>query len=107
MQSYQLLHIFHLFVVGHVQPSEDAAHYPYAHCVVSVESPSHNRVEALGGGLGHVVQQSRPLEPQVGLLAGHRYVVHHFQGVQEVVLVPLAIDELHALQGTDLWQEPL
>ena len=75
-----------------------------------MERPSHRRLPALALRLAHVVQQSRPPEPEVVALPA--YILQHLQRVVVVVLVCLAIAclykvKLHQLRQNEVEQARL
>ena len=72
---------------------------------MAVEGPSCAVFPTFGLGLGDVVQQRRPAQPEV--VAGLGHLVEHLHGVIEIVLVSLAVDHLNAFQQGELRQDIL
>ena len=105
VEQHQLLHVFHLLVERKLELGKDFGHHLGAFELMAVEGPSGAFLPALGLGLGDVVQQGRPTEPQVVAFLGH--LVEHLHGMEEVVLVALAVDHLHALEQAELGQDVL
>ena len=111
VQPHQLLDIFHLLVEGHLELLEDLRHHARPHHFVAVESPAQTRHIPLAHRLADIVQQRRPVEPQIGLLPGFllepHHIVQHLQRMAEILLMSLTVNCFHALELAQLRQELL
>ena len=96
MQPHQVLHEPHPLIERQSESGEDALGHGGANGIVSVEGPPGSLDEFLGVRLGDVVQDGGPAEPEI--VAHHRHVVEHLQGVPEVVFMPVILHFLHAVE---------
>ena len=128
VEADKLLDIFHLLVQRHLHGLENLRDHPCPDHLVSVEGPSCLRVISLCGRLAYVMEQGGPSEPEIRLSPdllllfvvfkvpvcqlsfGNeggfklRQIVHHFEGMGEVLLVPLFI---RTFQGQQLRQDEI
>ena len=100
VQSHKLLHVFHLLVHRELHLAEDFRNHLFPDEVMVVESPSRLGFPAFRSRFADVVEQGRPAQPQV---VGHfGDVVHHFQGMVEIILVSASVAYFHSLQSHQL-----
>ena len=65
VEVYQFLYIFHFFVLRKFQTVENACHHALPDMIVSIKRPALSLYEFFRYGLGYIVQQSSPSQPQI------------------------------------------
>ena len=71
VELHELLDIFHLLVEWQLHVGEDLGHHFGAFELMAVEGPARAVLPAFGEGLGDVVKQGSPAQPEVVALFGH------------------------------------
>ena len=123
MKGNELLDILHLLVHRQLQALENLRDHPSAKHLMTVESPAHRRVIALGRRLADIVKKRRPAQPHIRrsphnlfravtvrirhiIVQGAsgdcsnfvlRNMVNHLEGMGEIVLVPAPFHCLNSL----------
>src|SRR5690606_4616439 len=107
----EVLDVLHPLVERELEAAEDPRDVARAAVLVAVEGPALALREVLRLGLGVVVEDGGPAEPERLLLGPVRrrlgHVVEDFEGVEEVVLVALPADGLDAGEVRQLGEETL
>src|SRR5699024_7182991 len=85
MQANQLTYVAHPFVERQPQPTEDPLYPLGPDSIMAVEGPTRTRHKFLRNGLGNIVHDGRPAQPETTARLGH--TIQYFKRVPETIFM--------------------
>ena len=98
VQADHFLHILHLFIHRQLHLPENIRNHLLTDKIMIMERPARFRLPTFRCGLGDIVQQSCPTQPEIIRLFAD--IVQHFQRMVKIVLVRPSVSCFYSLQGS-------